>query len=238
MVDIKDRWSLVIAAASNPPGSPPDRHSALQTALSVGASITDGSVGCSVTERTPHGFRTPAASSDLAMTLDQAQYRADDGPCVDACRDGRVHSIVVMADESDYTEFTAAAVARDVRSSLSLPLTGTARASALNLYASSTSAFETNHARHVAELLSRCVAALLPDPDWTDAVSGVDPAGRTAAEIDHEYVVRARQVIQAQYGLDPGRAYHRLTQLSRKQQRGVSAIARDILAGAVPGLGT
>jgi AmiR/NasT family two-component response regulator len=71
----------------------------------------------------------------------------------------------------------------------------------------------------------------LPDPTWTDT----DSAGRTTADIDHEHVVRARQVVQARYGLDPARAYHHLTQLSRKQRRGVNAIARDILAGAVPG---
>jgi hypothetical protein len=235
MVDFEDRWSQVIAAASNPPGSGRHRHEALQNALGLGTSITQDSVGCSVTETAPHGFRTPAASSDVAMALDLAQYRADDGPCVAACRDGRVHSIVVMADEAAYTGFTAAALAHDVRSSLSLPLTGTSRPSALNLYAASTSAFESKHARSVAGLLSRCVAALLPEPHWADGLTGVIAGGRTAADTAHDYVTRATQVVQKQYGMDPARAYHHLTRLSRREQRSVIAIAGDILAGA--GLG-
>jgi hypothetical protein len=227
MLDNETRWSHVIAAATRPPASIAERHAALQVALGAGASITVDSVGCSITETTPHGFHTPAASDDLALILDLAQYEADDGPCVAACRDGRVHSIVVMGDEDNYAGFTAAAVARGVRSSLSLPLLGTQRRSALNLYASSTSAFEASHARNVAGFLARCVTALLP----TFTAENASVPELATAEAAHVLAAQARQVLQNRHGIDAATAFQRLTHLSRTQRRGIGAIAHDILDG-------
>ena len=141
------------------------------------------------------------------MTLDLAQYSADDGPCVAACRDGQPHSIVVMGEEAAYAGFTAAASAHNVRSSLSLPLAGTARASALNLYASSTSAFQTSHARSVAELLARCVTALLPAAGKAGTANDPGALDLVSANAAHTLVVRARQVLQHRRGLGPGRPF-------------------------------
>lgn len=235
MVDTAEHWAQVIAAASAPPRSERERHKAVKEALGLGSSITRDSVGCSITETTPNGFRTPAASSDVALALDLAQYHADDGPCVAACRDGRIHSVVVMEREAGYTSFTAAALAHGVRSSLSLPLYGTSRASALNLYASDTSAFETGHARNVADLLSRCVAALVPDSPRTDAAGADGLASRAASDSAHEHVTRARRILEARYDMDATTAYFHLTQLSRTRQRSVILIAREIVADAGQG---
>lgn len=232
MIDSADQWSRVVAAATSPPRSGPQRNHALLDALGVGASITTASVGCSITLTTPRGFRTPAASSDLALTLDLAQYRADDGPCVAACRDGRVHSIVVMERETGFTGFTAAALALGVRSSLSIPLPDTPRPAALNLYASSTSAFETRHARDVAKFLSRCVAALIPNRARTELPGPAARADRAASYAAHEYVTQAMKILQAENTIAAAPAYRHLTQLSRQQHRSVIAIAQDIIAEA------
>ncbi len=218
----------MIDAATRPPEVSGPRHEALQDALALGASITHDSVGSSVTELTGEGFNTPAASNQLAMALDHAQYQADDGPCVAACRDGRSHSITVIQEEAAYAGFIAAAVAHNVRSSLSLPLPGADRPSALNLYASSTSAFESGHARAVAQLLSRCVTALLPLAGVLVSRPRSDVELNTV-QADNLLVARAMRVLEVRDGLSRSAAFTHLTMLSRTEQRRVVAIARDIV---------
>ena len=125
----EDAWAVVVEAASTGglKAAPAERLRLLQVALGLGHSITEDSVGCSVTVAAGSEFMTPAASNELAMELDLAQYAAQDGPCVAACRDGQEHSIVVMSREDAYPGFAAAAMQHGVRSSLSLPLSSDPR---------------------------------------------------------------------------------------------------------------
>jgi transcriptional regulator with GAF, ATPase, and Fis domain len=95
--------------------------------------------GCdtaSVTLADPREPTTVASTSDLALTLDHAQYRADEGPCLHAYRTCQVVPVPDMAAESRWAAFTDTALQHSIHSSLSLPLvvddTGTG---ALNLYA-------------------------------------------------------------------------------------------------------
>jgi hypothetical protein len=225
MTNTDPRWTRVITALSrqSTDNLAEQRELLLQDALGVGASITDDTMGCSITETRLHGFRTPAASSSTALELDLAQYAADDGPCIAACRDGQSHSIIIMTEEPQYAEFTAAAARHGVRSSLSLPLTGATHASALNLYASSTSAFESEHARAVAGLLARCVAALLPGSEVPRAELDL-----AAAMAKNAVVQRACRALQTTHGFTPAQAFLHMTQLSRTEQRSIHAIAQDI----------
>jgi hypothetical protein len=244
-VGVEDRWADLIRRLSNQGLSGVERDRLLAQALSLGATITADSVGCSVTEDTGAGFRTPAASNALALRLDHAQYEASDGPCVAACRDGLARSITIMSDEGRYSRFTAAALDVGVRSSLSLPLSlpslslsGTGRPSktaALNLYAGSPQAFETPHARAVAALLARCVAAVLTDVAESERQAADRYRDRPLSDLQqahrHGRLVRAAQrTIAADLALDEHAAFTELTRRSRSEQRSILAVARDILS--------
>jgi hypothetical protein len=204
----------------------------LGEALGLGLTITPDSVGCSVTEQTGSGFVTPAASNELALQLDHAQYAAADGPCVAACRDGLTHGITIMSDEDLYSSFTAAALGLGVRSSLSLPLVGVHRPAALNLYAQSPSAFESAHSRGVAALLARCVAALLPD---SDAV--LEPTRQVGAEVERKHALmhRAQRVLTGRYDMDEEQAFTELVRRSRAEQCSVFAVAQEVMAATDDG---
>ena len=53
--------------------------------------------GCSLTELTETGGRTPAYANGLSMTLDQAQYDAGAGPCLSAASTGAVERVDAVA---------------------------------------------------------------------------------------------------------------------------------------------
>ncbi len=241
-MDTEVVWKRLVAAATRPTviASDRERRALLSEAMTVGTSITADSIGCSITETVGTAFRTPVASGPLALDLDSAQYADDDGPCIAACRDGREHSITVMAEERSYREFTHVALSYDVRSSLSLPLIAVDRPSALNLYARSPSAFDPPRARAVAALLARCTAAILSaDPFGRNVqvlpASGKPVVGRAESIANPQYSARARTIASAllslreRDGLDQAEAFDALIRLSRQQQRSILAVSRDML---------
>ncbi len=224
----EDDWALVVEATADPAltATPEQRLRLLRTALGLGHSITDDSVGCSVTLTAGSEFVTPAASNELAMDLDLAQYAAQDGPCVAACRDGEVHSIVVMSEEDLYPGFTAAAVQHGVGSSLSLPLPALPSA-ALNLYARSQNAFDEPGARTTAALLARCVARFLPEPVFE--INSSQPGVATALR-RRRLVRSACERLARDEGADPATAFTRIAVRSRTQRRSVFDVCADIMA--------
>jgi hypothetical protein len=76
------------------------------------------------------------ASSDAdAAQIDELQYGLDHGPCLTALRTGELVRIDDLASDQRWGEYAVRALARGVRSSLSMPLTAQGRtAGALNVY--------------------------------------------------------------------------------------------------------
>ena len=238
-------WKRLVTAAAAPAAiaSDRERRALLSLAMTVGTTVSTDSVGCSITEAVETGFRTPVASNALALDLDSAQYADDDGPCIAACREGVAHAVDVMAHEQSYREFAHVALAHGVRSSLSLPLSGAGRPSALNLYARTSSAFDAPRARSVAELLARCASALLvADPyaalrspraddalaDQEDGTARFNPRRSEDARI----IASALQVLAERGGVNEHQAFAEMVRRSVVQDRSVAALARDLLAGA------
>ncbi|MEV4279674.1 GAF domain-containing protein [Actinoplanes xinjiangensis] len=91
------------------------------------ASITTPGVG---------GYTTVAASSELARTVDEAQYDSDAGPCLDSVDTGTPVAVPDIRTAMRWPGFREQALAMGLRASLSIPLfagSGTTLA-ALNLY--------------------------------------------------------------------------------------------------------
>src|SRR5205823_2333260 len=85
---------------------------------------------------------TIACTNPIAQEIDDAQYAENDGPCLTAFRERRLVSVASMTEGDSWPLFRAAAIRRDVRSSLSLPLaTGHVKVGALNLYGHADHAF-------------------------------------------------------------------------------------------------
>ena len=89
---------------------PVDHHSAsslLTTLVDRAAPLLGAPPEASVTVLRGGPARTVATSGDLAVRLDEVQYRSDDGPCLAAARDGRpVH--VLAGDAARWPDLVRA----------------------------------------------------------------------------------------------------------------------------------
>lgn len=83
---------------------------------------------------------TLAASSPLAVMIDQMQSSADEGPCLESARGGSTVYANDLLDETRWPEFTAAAAGAGIRTVLAHALPANTPG-ALNLYASLPDAF-------------------------------------------------------------------------------------------------
>lgn len=101
------------------------------------AADVDGALSCGVTVR--RGARQPitfGSSDTFAAPLDEVQYAADDGPCLQALRTGVTVEVNDANTEDRWAAYITRGVAEGVRASLSMPITAAGETlGALNLYA-------------------------------------------------------------------------------------------------------
>jgi hypothetical protein len=126
----------------------------------------------SVTSRYEGVHATVAASSDRARAIDEAQYRDDAGPCLEALEASYPAAVPDIAATMTWPGFRDVAAGFGVRASLSLPLVaGSGRTvAALNLYSRDPGA--------MAPLSAAVWAAY--DPDWPEPWKhdDLEPGGR------------------------------------------------------------
>jgi GAF domain-containing protein len=97
---------------------------------------------CSITLMRRKKPLTVASSEKGAVRLDETQYRAGDGPCLTAIREEIVIHVPDMRREHRWPDYTAAALAEKVGSSLSVPLVLAGEAEAgLNMYSTRSHGF-------------------------------------------------------------------------------------------------
>ena len=118
-----------------------------------------GADNAGVTLQRGNATATAAHHGEAALALDEAQYEADDGPCLTAFRTGEVVRVEHIADVGTcWPKFVAAAAEAGIVSSLSLPLVlKNEVVGALNLYASHELSF-TDASVHLATLFAEQAA--------------------------------------------------------------------------------
>jgi hypothetical protein len=230
----EDRWARLVAREGEP--SPEDRQSLLQDVVALGLDeVAPGVLGCSITEADPAGGRSAAVSNALAASLDQAQFDGRDGPCLAAARLQRQHHLDPIDGDDTFSSFSAAASRLGVRSSLSLPVPGTSRPTSLNMYAGRPGAFTAERPQAIAELLTRCAAALLGAPHPA-AGAASSAAALEDALARRDIVLEARRRLAARHGLTEAEAFRQLARWSGLELCSIFEVARKVLDGqAAPG---
>src|SRR5829696_2107555 len=94
----------------------------LRRIADAGCALLDNCAAASITLILAGRPVTMAATDDIALILDKAQYDVDDGPCLTAARSREVIRIEDAADDERWPTFRGAALDHDVVSSLSVPL--------------------------------------------------------------------------------------------------------------------
>src|SRR5689334_15001532 len=90
------------------------------------------------------GEATTAVCTDVeASVIDEAQYQANSGPCLESAKTGEVFAIASTRADERWPQFSQACVEHGILSTLSLPLVVDDRpVGAFNLYAATENAFD------------------------------------------------------------------------------------------------
>ncbi len=143
VANMPDAFSKSLEELSRLLLSASDTETTLQRVAHLAEGMASQCDGVGVTLRANGKFTTAACTAEVVRELDGAQYEAGNGPCLEAVDQLQVFNIPSLPDGTSWPAFRAAAVARGITSSLSLPLTfGGLSLGALNLYSRQPHAFD------------------------------------------------------------------------------------------------
>jgi GAF domain-containing protein len=172
--------------------------------------------------------RTAVYTSELATTVDQAQYDADRGPCLEAFRTKSRLWVADTATDDRWPEFAAAAQREGVSSSLSLPLVvANEGIGALNLYSRERDHFAGEEVDDGALYASQAAVALAnAQAYWEQATLAENLA--TAME-SRATIEQAKGIIMASTKCGPDEAFTLLRQQSQYENRKLRDVATEIV---------
>ncbi len=174
---------------------------------------------------------TAAFTGDLALDLDERQYEAGGGPCVDAATSAATLSVPDLTTEQRWPGYIPAAIVAGVGSSLSVGLPVHENvAGALNLYSVKPDAFDAESIV-VAETFSGFAAIALANAHLYDTTATL--AQHLQAAMEHRAVIeQAKGIILAERHCTPDEAFAILSHLSQNSNRKLRDIATALVAQA------
>jgi GAF domain-containing protein len=175
--------------------------------------------------------RTAVFTDPTAPEIDQAQYETGEGPCLDAYRHQRVFVIESTEEDGPWPAFRAAAAARGIRSTLSLPLMVDDRSvGAMNLYAETPHAFGPDHQETGMLFASQAATVLANAQAYWDAFSLSERLGE--AMRSRAVIEQAKGMLMAAQHCDENQAFELLVRASQRENVKLREIAGRIVAGA------
>ena len=170
---------------------------------------------------------TPAFTDKKALALDEAQYRANDGPCLAAIAHRGLEHVTVGSDDR-WPVFVAAAAERGVIASLSVPLGNDERViGALNLYSETTTRYADEALRLAclfADQLGVAAATVARYVESYELAMQLQQAMESRAVIE-----QAKGILMAAQRCTPQVAFETLVRASQNRNRKLRAIAAEIV---------
>ena len=160
--------------------------------------------------------RTAVFTDEAAPEIDQAQYDADTGPCLDAFREERVIRIESTRSPGPWQEFRDAAAAHGIGSTLSLPIMVEKTAlGAMNLYSQRERAFSDEDVETGTLYTSQAAIVLANAQAYWDArdlATGLSTAMQNRAVIE-----QAKGMLMGAEGYDEDEAFQVLVLASQRR---------------------
>jgi GAF domain-containing protein len=171
---------------------------------------------------------TAAATGDLAVAVDEVQYGAGTGPCLDAAEAATTVLIPDMAAEERWPEFTPLARDRGAESSLSIGLPVQQRVyGALNIYSRSPHAFDDD-AVAAAESFARYAAVAVANATLYQATAALAEQMKVAMA-SRAVIDQAKGILMGAHGCDSEQAFTLLVTASQRHNRKLRDIAQGIV---------
>jgi GAF domain-containing protein len=191
-------------------------------------------VEASVTLIDSEGATTPAYTGQVALDLDETQYRLGYGPCLASAEAGQLVAIPDMAVEERWPQFTVDARTKGVGSTLSVPLPVQRQViGALNLYCPERASFTDS----VVELATRFGDyAAVAIAHTTLYLSASDLAEQMSQAMQSRAVIeQAKGVLIGQRQCSPDEAFDMLVSLSQQSHRKLRDVAQAVVTGFADG---
>jgi GAF domain-containing protein len=201
----------------------------LQTVVDLSVATLPGCDAAGVTLRIKGKDRTAAASDSYTLSIDNLQYEAGEGPCVESLERGERVRIEDISQETRWSEFTRRAAEHSLRSSLSHPLHQNGSVGALNLYAKTVHAFD-DRAAAVAEIFAKQASIALHN-------ARTYMAGRVLAEQlvealqSRDVIGQAKGILMERRGITGDEAFEILSTASQKHNLKVRDVAQRLVEG-------
>jgi GAF domain-containing protein len=177
------------------------------------------------------GAHTAAFTGDLALTLDEWQYKQGQGPCLTAAGANVTVTIADMTAEARWPDWARRAAHAGAHSSLSigLPLHDSVTG-ALNIYATKPQAFDDD-AITLAQTFGGYAAVAMANAHLYDTKANL--AQHMRAAMDSRAVIeQAKGIIMGERRCTPDEAFAILSRISQDANRKVRDVAAALVARA------
>ena len=185
-------------------------------------------VFASVTMSIDGAPRTGVFTDPLAPEIDQAQYDAGEGPCLDAFRTGEIFRIVSTEQDGPWPAFRAASRVRGIRSTASFPMqVDGVRHGALNMYSQVEDAFGEHDIRLARSFAAQAGVVIAYARSYWSArkvSQHLEAALSHRAEIE-----QAKGIIIASMGVSADEAFDLLVKQSQHENLKLRDIAIELV---------
>ena len=180
-------------------------------------------------------LRWVTATDPRAQTLEAAQERLGEGPCVDAFEHGSVQLVPDSAAEDRWPELTKVLRKDGIHSVLSVPVeVAQGRVGSLNVYLAEPHEWDHSE-RNAAQIYGRLAGALLGSALTAELQGQLIEQLQWALE--HRVLVeQAKGVLMGREGISADVAYQRIRSVARSSRRPVAEVAQVVVAGGPWGL--
>jgi GAF domain-containing protein len=202
----------------------------LQRSVDQLTSTVPGADMASVTVLRGDAGETVAASSKRVWEIDQDQYAAGEGPCLEAARSRQVVRTGVAEAVSRWPAFAGTARAAGVGSYLSSPLfLGEDFVGSLNLYSAQQHGFADFDVALIQLYIVAACAAIANARRYTLAREVVDQL--TQALDSRSVIDQATGIVMARSGITAEQAFAMLARLSQNTNVKLRTIASELVGG-------
>ena len=171
---------------------------------------------------------TIVATDAQAQTIDDAQYGADAGPCLEAFRTKQVVVVPDISADARWSEFCERALECGIESSLSLPLVaGDAAVGALNLYSTAQAGF-ADVPGDAATLFAKQAGVAVANARMYDRARDVIDHLNAALDT-RDLIGQAKGIIMATEKISGDEAFERLKTASQNRNVKLRDIAVEVV---------
>jgi GAF domain-containing protein len=203
----------------------------LDRAAGIAKRVVAGADEVSVTVQNGRPI-TAAFTGQLALGVDESQYQAGYGPCLDAIRLGQTILVEDQSTESRWPDYTPRAVEAGVSSSLSVPLSVDDRhGGAFNIYSLRPHAFDAVAVEQAQELAGYAAIVLNNAHLYFTATSHAEQM--TDAMRSRAVIEQAKGILMGARHCSADEAFSALVELSQDTHVKLHAVAQTVVDAAI-----